>query len=561
MIEKTTATDRFKEYLKDANHFELEDAWKLFKEAGREHYTYKKQEKFLVSLFLNSHNDNLYKMLNSRKFFSGYEVYKTVNFIYDKIKLLKNDKKHIDKFKLGFEHLKKEPQLFYHIYISFLVSDKKDSEKIIQFKKDILNEYTNEDYNVNSFNGLSLNERKDILYSYTISPELNKWKSLFSAGVKLNSAYLQASYIFEKETYLEVVKYFISNDCDFSQILGSVHKSKEDYDNRELKKEYNLKGILLEKYPELFFSDLNDLIPGETFNPNIYSISDNNYTEYRNISNPVKMFKIFMDNKKTDFNLSLSNDSTLLSQTFEYLHKMNQSYSNSYSYNAGNGFRVLNEKLSHYDDINVNFLIENLHPFTFCMKYKMFDLGFTIIKNDFDPNFSINDFKKLGFHYYHNDHVIFNKYTIEALPKFKEEYQKLFFDTIIQKGIKFQISIDDINEFTKIKHFNQSFVSLINKFVSNPPEEIYVYFLLSSVLKEQNSLIDKVRFLESTKDNHFICKILNDVKIQLNKLNFYEKKFKNKVFEDHLTLLLANKENIILKEELKTNNSKLNRRL
>ena len=62
-------------------HFELEDAWKLFKEAGREHYTYKKQEKFLVSLFLNSHNDNLYKMLNSRKFFSGYEVYKTVNFI------------------------------------------------------------------------------------------------------------------------------------------------------------------------------------------------------------------------------------------------------------------------------------------------------------------------------------------------------------------------------------------------------------------------------------------------------------------------------------------------
>lgn len=268
-----------------------------------------------------------------------------------------------------------------------------------------------------------------------------------------------------------------------------------------------------------------------------------------------------MDNKKTDFNLSLSNDSTLLSQTFEYLHKMNQSYSNSYSYNAGNGFRVLNEKLSHYDDINVNFLIENLHPFTFCMKHEMFDLGFTIIKNDFNPNFSINDFKKLGFHYYHNDHVIFNKYTIEALPKFKEEYQKLFFDTIIKKGIKFQISIDDINDFTKIKHFNQSFISLINKFVPNPPEEIYVYFLLSSVLKEQNSLIDKVHFLELTKDNHFLCKILNDVKTQLNKLNFYEKKFKNKVFEDHLTLLLANKENIILKEELKTNNSKLNRRL
>ncbi len=69
---------------------------------------------------------------------------------------------------------------------------------------------------------------------------------------------------------------------------------------------------------------------------------------------------------------------------------------------------------------------------------------------------------------------------------------KSFFDTIIKKGIKFQISIDDINDFTKIKHFNQSFISLINKFVSNPPEEIYVYFLLSSVLKEQNSLIDKV---------------------------------------------------------------------
>lgn len=561
MIKKTTATDRFKEYLKDANHFELEDAWKLFKEAGREHYTYKKQEKFLVSLFLNSHNDNLYKMLNSRKFFSDYDVYKTVNLIYDKIKSLKNDKKHIDKFKLGFDYLKKEPLYFYHIYISFLVNEKNDSDKTIQFKKNILNEYTNEYYNVNIFNKLSLKDKEDILYSYTITPKLKEWENLFNAGVELNSAYLKAQFIFEKEPYLEVVKYFISNNCDFSQILESVHKSKEDYDDKELKKEYNLKGFLLEEYPELFFSDLNNLIPGKTFNPNIYSISDNNYTTYRNISDPVKIFKIFMDNKKTDFNLSLSNNSTLLSQTFEYLHKMNQSYSNSYSYNAGNGFKLLNEKLSHYDNINVNFLVENLHPFTFSMKYEMFDLGFSIIKNDFDPNFNINDFKKLSFNHYRNDHVIFNEYTIKALPKFKEEYQKLFFDTIIKKGIKFQISIDDINDFTKIKHFNQSFISLINKFVPNPPEEIYVYFLLSSVIKEQNSLIDKVHFLELTKDNHFLCKILNDVKTQLNKLNFYEKKFKNKVFEEHLTLLLANKENIILKEELKTNNSKLNRRL
>ena len=61
MIEKTTATDRFKEYLKDANHFELEDAWKLFKEAGREHYTYKKQEKFLVSIiYFGIFHNNMY---------------------------------------------------------------------------------------------------------------------------------------------------------------------------------------------------------------------------------------------------------------------------------------------------------------------------------------------------------------------------------------------------------------------------------------------------------------------------------------------------------------------
>ena len=114
----------------------------------------------------------------------------------------------------------------------------------------------------------------------------------------------------------------------------------------------------------------------------------------------------------------------------DYLYYQGERYNKRYIRSSGNqlitlywiGFvflPLLPFCTPHYTDIQGDILekvnlIENLHPFTFCMKYEMFDLGFTIIKNDFNPNFSINDFKKLGFHYYHNDHVIFNKYTIEA---------------------------------------------------------------------------------------------------------------------------------------------------
>lgn len=551
-----------KKYLQRKENFDINECIALFQEL-KTGMSYKAESKFLESIFFSSENDNLKKFIKKSSFlYHTSDIQQIIKKITEKLPNLKNKCKYQNKLTLAIDLLSSEKKYNYINYFNMIVLSKKtEDESLRTFYQTLVTNMTCFwKCNVDKFNDLDLALKKDILYSFIVIPEVKTCKILLESGVKPHPAYLEAAYTYSNSELPRVIELFKEYKCDFSTILFDRRVINKNFYGEEnsIDITYNIKGFLLELSPKVFFSEINHLIPGDIHHSNLYSFDEKsaNSIDTMDLCRKNLVFNVLEELYKNN-DVPLFNNKTLFSETFNFLYLIRHTDYSLYRKGLEKIQQILNTKTV---TVNANFTMDHIHVISFCLREKLYDIGISFLNHNFDPNINVNTLNdNKCYAFFDEDHVIFNKYVKNALPLFKEDVIKVFFDKVIEKKLNFE----NLDNFTYNSFFDFNIISLINKHIPQMADIAYSHFLISACFDKPfiQKLTQKINCIKEFKSPVDMINIL-EKSLYINKKHKNISKDNQKEFEKTVAVECSNLQRTILNNIIPlSTNIKNNKRL